>query len=282
MLRRNMSIPSHLVSILGPLSPGQLLPGIGGNNNMRTRIAALAAASAFAITLASVAASAADEARETYVYASYFNCSAGMRADDAVNKLYKGVLDGAVKDGTVGSWGWMARHTGGNWSRIGYYSGSSLKALFAAQAELNKRWGGKDNQQVNEQFGQACQLSEDYIWRAAAGNVGTTRGDAGFSVYYICDSSREDQADALITRVFAPMYDKMVADGQITSWGWLEHIIGGEYRRLATFTAVDNAALLEARGAINKLMMDDPLADAFTDICGSHADYIWNVVAKAP
>ena len=249
---------------------------------MRKKIAALAAASACAMSLAGMSAQAADESKETYVYGSYFRCGAGMQADDAVNATFKGVYDAAVKDGTIGSWGWMAHQTGGDWMRIYYQTGPSIKALYAAADVLDKRTSGKDWDKANKQFNQACGSHEDYIWRSVVGNVGTTRGDAGFSVYYVCDSSREAQADALMKRVFAPAYDKMVADGKITSWGWLEHIIGGKYRRLATFTATDNAALLEARAAIGQSMQDDPLAQAFTGICGSHSDYIWNVVSKGP
>jgi hypothetical protein len=248
---------------------------------MKTRIAALVAVTACTLSVTAMTATAADESKETYVYASYMRCSAGEQADEAMER-FKGAYDGAVKDGTIGGWAWMAHRTGGDWSRIVFHTAPSLKALYAAADELNKRTSGKDWDKANKQFNQACGSHEDYIWRSVVGNVGTTRGDAGFSVYYVCDSSREAQADALMKRVFAPAYDKMVADGKITSWGWLEHIIGGKYRRLATFTATDNAALLEARAAIGQSMQDDPLAQAFTGICGSHSDYIWNVVSKGP
>lgn len=248
---------------------------------MKTRIAALVAATACTLSVTAMTATAADESEETYVYASYMRCSAGEQADEAMER-FKGAYDGAVKDGTIGGWAWMAHRTGGDWSRIVFHTAPSLKALYAAADELNKRTSGKDWDKANKQFNQACGSHEDYIWRSVVGNVGTTRGDAGFSVYYVCDGSRESQADALMKRVFAPAYDKMVADGKITSWGWLEHIIGGKYRRLATFTATDNAALLEARAAIGQSMQNDPLAQAFTGICGSHSDYIWNVVSKGP
>lgn len=248
---------------------------------MKTRIAALVAVTACTLSVTAMTATAADESKETYVYASYMRCSAGEQADEAMEQ-FKGAYDGAVKDGTIGGWAWMAHRTGGDWSRIVFHTAPSLKALYAAADELNKRTSGKDWDKANKQFNQACGSHEDYIWRSVVGNVGTTRGDAGFSVYYVCDGSREAQADALMKRVFAPAYDKMVADGKITSWGWLEHIIGGKYRRLATFTATDNAALLEARAAIGQSLQDDPLAQAFTGICGSHSDYIWNVVSKGP
>jgi hypothetical protein len=250
---------------------------------MKQGIAAVAAASALAVSLSAGIASAQEQPAEVYVYGSYFHCGSGQQADDAVDKLYKGVYDAAVKDGTISSWGWLVHNTGGEWMRLAYHTASSQKALFAAMDTLDSRTGGKDNEAVNKQFGQACTSHEDYVWRRVAGNdAAGQRGKVGFSVYYVCDSSREDQADALMKRVFAPVYDKMVADGKLTSWGWLEHIIGGKYRRLATLTAADRGALLEARAALVQTMQDDPLAANLDGICGSHADYIWEIRNQAP
>jgi hypothetical protein len=33
--------------------------------------------------------------------------------------------------------------------------------------------------------------------------------------------------------------------------------------------------VLEARASVTQAMMDNPLGDTFTDICGSHTDYMW-------
>ena len=79
------------------------------------------------------------------------------------------------------------------------------------------------------EFGKICNSHDDYIWRRVAGNVGTVaRGGAAFSTYYVCDRAARTQADAIVKLVFAPIYDKMVADGKLKSWGWLEHIVGGQ------------------------------------------------------
>jgi hypothetical protein len=78
------------------------------------------------------------------------------------------------------------------------------------------------------------------------------------------------------------MYDKMVADGKLKSWGWLEHIVGGQYRRVATMSATDVKSLMVARGAVVEAFTDNAAADAFTDICDSHTDYIWNVKYSSP
>ena len=108
------------------------------------------------------------------------------------------------------------------------------------------------------------------------------RGSAAFSTYYVCDSRREKQADALVKQVFAPIYDKLIADGKLKSWGWLEHIVGGEYRRLATMSGADMKTVLEARASVNQALMDNPLGDTFTDICGSHTDYMWEIKYSKP
>ena len=86
----------------------------------------------------------------------------------------------------------------------------------------------------------------------------------------------------MVDSQFAPMHDKLVGDGKLTSWGWAEHIIGGKYRRLATMTAPTMEALIAAREAIVAAAEHDPLNEVFTSICGSHQDYIWNVKDQGP
>jgi hypothetical protein len=250
-------------------------------------MAALAAASALACLATSTPASAQEEKR-TYVYAYYFHCDAAKlsQADDAVNKLYKPVYDAGVADGTIKAWAWAAHNVGGEWMRLGYHTGPSLKAVIDANNTLDSRTNtktNKENAKLDKSFNEACGTHEDYIWASVAGkDVQGHRGNATFSTYYVCDSSREKQADALVKRVFAPMYDKMVADGKLVSWGWFEHMLGGKYRRLATMTAANVDALLEARMAIGKMLENDPLGEDFSGICGSHQDYMWDLKVQAP
>jgi hypothetical protein len=249
---------------------------------VKTKIAAVAA-SALLCSLTGAAAMAAEETPEVYIYGSYFTCQGGMQADEAVKGSFKAVYDAAVADGTIKTWGWLQHHTGGTWSRVLYHTGPSQKAIMAALGTLDSRTSGEVFEAANKQFNQACGGHEDYIWRGVTGNdVRGDRGKVGLSVYYVCDVGREAQADALVKRVFAATYDKLVADGKLKAWGWWEHIVGGKYRRLATMTAADMSSLMEARAAIVQAMNDDPLADAFTDICGPHQDYLWNVMFQAP
>ncbi len=93
---------------------------------------------------------------------------------------------------------------------------------------------------------------------------------------------REDESDSLVKQVFAPVYDRMVTDGTLKSWGWNEHIVGARYRRLATITAADVGALMKARAAIVAAMDKNPLQHTFDTICGSHADYIWEIKSETP
>ena len=81
-------------------------------------------------------------------------------------------------------------------------------------------------------FSQICSSHEDYIWQAVEG-IGSgepteQRGAAGFSIYMSCDMNREDRADELFRDVIAPVFNKHVGDGELTSWNWLQQFVGGK------------------------------------------------------
>jgi hypothetical protein len=217
------------------------------------------------------------EAPESYIYASYFVCDVTKqdRADEIVRTKDAPVYDAAVKDGTITGWGWLAHHTGGQWRRILYSSATSMEALFAAQAKINE---ARDD---SSEFGSICNSHDDYVWHSKAGSGGNVlaseRGKVGLSAYHICKMSEEDKADELVKTVFGPVYEAHVGDGKLRSWGWSEHIVGGKYRRLATFTADDLPALFKARASIFEALEDNDKADEFSKICGSHSDYIWEI-----
>ncbi len=236
---------------------------------------------ALAVALPSgLSAQEEEEKKETYIYATYFYCkSSGFDAIDAAMAEHTApVYDAAVKDGTIGGWGWLAHHTGGKWSRLFYHVSDSMDGLFAAQATMAER--SKDLPDGG--FMEACSSHEDYIWQAE-NNSGLMdkRGDAAMSVYYVCDISREERADEIVNEVMAPLYDKAVKEGKITSWGWSSHVVGGKYRKLGTMTGESFPALLKARGEILQALYgdgDNPLANEFSQICGSHSDYLWRIL----
>ena len=255
---------------------------------MRIIITALAAAATLTCLAASSRADAQAEANPVYIATTYYHCNNATveQADGAITKTYKPALDSMITEKSVASWGWLGHNTGGEWSRAGYWTGPSIQVVQAAAATLDRKVdvkGNKEHAKSEKAFNEACSSGEDYIWHVLAGNDARGhRGKEAFSVYYVCDLSRETQADALMKRVFTPMYDKLVAEGKLTSWAWAEHIVGGKYRRLATMTAPTLDALMTVRESIAAASEHDPLEDVFNSICGSHADYIWDVKEQGP
>ena len=58
----------------------------------------------------------------------------------------------------------------------------------------------------------------------------------------------------------------------------LTHVVGGKYRRLSTMTAVDFKTLLRVRGEIFEELDKRLAGNEFVEICGSHSDYLWEVL----
>lgn len=220
---------------------------------------------------------------ESYVYATYFYCDAAQEqaADALVEKNTVPIYDAAVEDGTITGWGWLAHHTGGQWRRIQYHTSDTVEGLLASQETIGERIAEAGS--ADDGFSQICSSHDDYIWKREAGSTQQVeRGPAALSVYEVCSFSGEQRAKEIVKTVFAPVFDKAVADGKLTSWGWNSHVLGGEYRVLQTMTAKDNATLMSARSDILETLYDDDSAAAaaaneYGDICTSHADYLWRV-----
>ena len=256
---------------------------------MRIIKALLAGIALSALSFASVAQE--EEAPERFTYATYYECSGGgplsipdeAIADDAER------LDGLVDDGTLAHWGWLAHHTGGNWQRIFYHQADSLEALLDGSDAINNRGDDDDADAAADDdaddgpgFGAVCNRHNDYIWQVENGSSLDERGAAGFSVYHVCDSSREERADEIVDTHVAPILNGLVEDGSLTSWGWSSHVVGGRFRRLQTMTATDHKGMLAARGkAIDAIYADDSaMGIEFDDICGEHVDYMWDIISE--
>ncbi|MGH6891370.1 MAG: hypothetical protein ACREEP_03840 [Dongiaceae bacterium] len=230
------------------------------------------------------AASAEDKPKESYTYATYHVCDLNQqdRADEIFGQLDKPILDAAVADGTITAYGFNAHNTGGRWRRVHYYMAPSVQELLDAGKKIGDQVEAK-NKKLSDEYSKICNAHDDYIWHRLGGTIGgTAPGGAAFSTYFVCDGTRETEADALVKQVFGPVYDKLVADGKLKSWGWLEHIVGGQFRRLATMSAPDMKTLMEARGAVVQALEDNALGDTFTEICDSHADYMWEIRFSNP
>ena len=220
-----------------------------------------------------------EEQAENYTYATYFYCDTSTEdsTDTYAKETMAPAYNAALEAGEITSWGWLSHHTGGKWRRIQYHGAPSVAALLSAQETISARFDDED-----AGIGASCKSHDDYIWKGEASSGGTERGPAGMSVYFVCTMTREERADELVNTLFAPLYNKAVADGQLASWGWLSHIMGGKYRRLLTMTGADHGSLMAARGSILNAMDELEGADEFTEICGSHSDYLWNIEIENP
>ena len=247
-------------------------------------IKTLAATIALTIMAMSCVAQEDDEGPEIFTYASYFYCPGGplSRVDEIIAEDADR-MDGFVDDGTISGWGWLAHHTGGQWRRLFYFQADSTDALLDASDAIEDR-GDDDDADADEDeglsFNEICNGHDDYIWQVESGTIGVDRGKAGFSVYHVCDISREERADEIIDELVAPILNQYVEDGKLTSWGWSSHSVGGRFRRLQTMTAADHKSLLNARNeAIDAIYADDnELGMEFSDICGPHVDYMWDII----
>ena len=241
---------------------------------------------ALCVLLLPVIAMAQEEEQEPgFVYATYMYCDLSKQwlADKVVEDAYKPVYDKMVDEGVIGAWGWLSHHTGGKWRKILYTSAPTMDALFDAQEALGKAMR-EEAPMARATVASICTTHDDYIWRGVAGSPpGETRGKVGFSVYFVCDMSREDRADEIVEKHIGPIYDAHMGEGKLTSWGFQEHIVGGKYRRLATMTAKDVKTLMKTRGEIMQAMGEiEEQAGEFSEICNSHSDYIWNILHEKP
>ncbi len=226
-----------------------------------------------------------DEESSIYTYATYLYCNTGKEdAADADAAKNAAVMDKLVEDGAIAGWGWMAHHTGGQWRRIRYHNATSLEGAFDGLGAINEALTAA-NSEDDAGDGGACPRHDDYIWKSESGGGNEDgRGEIGFSVYLACDVTRETRADEIVDEHVAPIMNKLVEDGALSSWGWSSHVIGGKYRRLQTTTAPDLKTLLAGRAAaLSQIYGDDnEMGAELADICGHHADYIWNVVHETP
>jgi hypothetical protein len=173
----------------------------------------------------------------------------------------------------------MRYHTGGEWRRIRWLGTDSIDAAVASMGKfgeaMEKAYGddGPD-------MGGSCSSHDDYIWKVEAGTTGKDRGKVGISVYFSCKATEEARADEIVKENFAPVYDKLVEEGKLASWGWQSHVVGGWLRRLHTMTAADFETLMAARAeALATTYAEDNEAGAeFAGTSGGHQDYLWGIV----
>ncbi len=230
-----------------------------------------------------------EEAPRLYSYATYSECalSGQWRADEIAESLFDPAYDAALSEGKISGWGYLAHHTGGKWRRLRYHTAPSTDALLDALDWIREKID-ESNARAAAEYSKICSAHDDYIWRWVAGSGATPglqeRGSAAFGVYYQCDMAKEERADELVKETFAAAYDRQVEKGNLASWGWAQHWVGGKWRRLETMSGADHKTVLKARDAIIAELLEkqDEATKEFNSICSSHQDYLWEIRMEKP
>ncbi len=215
-----------------------------------------------------------------YLYATYLECDpATVGAVDSGRAGVNDALNAHVDGGDIIGWGWNAHHTGGTWDRVAYFLAPTLDALLTFQDSWQAEYG-RDHAASRDAARRSCPEHVDFIWRQIASSTGGragARAPASYSTYFACDRARLERADEIMLAT-APAMNAMVADGSLTSWRWLSHVLGGNFARLLVLDGPTHAGVVNANIRMSESGDADDMAE-FTDICGSHQDYLWAVDA---
>lgn len=254
----------------------------------RRSLVALAVALLLAASLPEATSAQDDPA--PVVYASYFQCEPGSmaRASEIILDSWGPIAQAHIDSGDIMAWGSLTHHTGGEWSRAVYHVAADAATMLETLDEMGAEWNEADPEAV-EEFWDACDEHEDYVWTRVAGSqaptdLATERPAYGMSVYWTCDEASEPVADLIAEHVWAEYWDAQVAAGLIDSWGWLAHYMGDKYRRLLVVDGASHTDLLQARTNVIQAMGESSaaLATQFNNVCNGHVDYLWNIEAAAP
>ena len=242
------------------------------------------------VVLAVAGTSRAQENPVAYVYASYFICDpAGeARADEIIARNFKPHYDAAVESGHLVSWSWLAHFVGGEWRRALVIAATNMDDLLDSSGALGEVIEDT-TPEAGRAFTEVCPEHVDYVWESIPGIssavIGGERGPAGFSMYFDCDVSREERIDELMREVFAPVYNRYVENGGLTSWAWLKHNVGGTHRRLLTMTGDDHKLLARTRASMQEVFGERRNERAMREaaqICHTHEDYMWDIRQETP
>lgn len=225
-----------------------------------------------------------------FAYVTYFECDPAResRADEIIERSFAPHYNAAVEGGDILSWSWLGHFVGGKYRRVLVLTASNIDDILAAAGALGEAIE-ENTPEAGRVFTDVCPVHEDYIWETVPGvgdaAVGAQRGEAGFSIYLDCDVNREDQVDELVRDTIGPFYDGYVESGGLTTWTWLKHNVGGQWRRLMSMTAVDHNRMLKTRKALEGDFASGRAKRALTElneICPDHVDYMWDVLIEVP
>ncbi len=212
------------------------------------------------------------------IIAQYFTCDQAREdvADQIFRDVFASVYDSHVEAGDITAWSWNQHLLGGAWRRLLFFRAPTRDAALEAWGKINE----ETDDLANNRFLDICPSHDDYIWSSVASQTAADAGENRVNVatYLVCDISREDRADEIVTEVFAPVWEEHVRAGDIAGWYWNVHDMGGRFRRLLGFIGADAASVMNGRDVIFNALQSGH-ADAleeFTSICSEHVDYVWN------
>jgi hypothetical protein len=225
------------------------------------------------------------DAPTTLIFGTYYRCTQGQeeRADVLFNEHMAPLFKAEVAAGRLGAYGWGHHWLGGDWRRLQYISGPDLDKLIDARDAVIAKMQTAEHAKAIAEFDSICSSHDDYLWSTVASSqsatdVGRVRSAVGMSTYYVCGSG-ESEADAIMKSAIAPILNRHVKEGKIASWSWLEHRMGGKYRRVLVTDSSDHKSAMRLWGTlVGAIQKEQPdLFARFGEICDSHSDYIWDM-----
>ena len=239
-------------------------------------------------TLCLGSASAQDDPT-TYIFGEYYSCDQNRElfADILAERVFGPVYQKHVEAGHLTGWGWLGHRVGSKWRRLLFYTANDLKTLLETRDKIIEEFQGKLAEE-NREFTSICSDHDDLIWASVAEGPTADQlqnlGTMTYSTYYVCDQTRQERADEIVKELLTPAINKLVEAGEIKSWGWYSHVIGGRFRRLMTHSGMSHAALIDAVTKYNQAAAEEneAMADEFTQICNSHVDYLWARLLPKP
>lgn len=279
-------LPDCYIYSKGFLFRGPVSQGVAMNRG----IICITVAAGVLLSFATLSHAQEETTTSAIIYATYFECNPAdeARADEIVKRNYAPHYDAAVEAGEIASWSWLSHFVGGKWRRVLIITATNMDDLLDASGALGEILA-ESTPEAGRVFTEVCDVHEDYIWTNVEGvgsaALGEERGAAGFSMYFECDQSREAKADELVQEFFGPIYDQQMADGGLISWAWLQHNVGGDWRRLLTTTSSDHKTAMHTRAKIVTALGERRVVRAqreFNEICSRHHDYMWDIQLETP
>ena len=225
---------------------------------------------------------------QNFIIGEYFVCDVTREnfADVLVEKALGPIYQRHVDSGELNGWGWLRHNYGGRWRRLLFATGNDLDTMMAARTAILEEQQTENPDDFRE-FMSICGSHDDLIWSQTAGQEATTPDNLGpvsYSTYYACNQAGQARADEIVQQLFAPHINALVESGQITTWSWYSHVIGGRFRRLMTYSGMSHSELIDAVNTYSGAASaeNQAMANEFNQICSSHQDYLWERVLPNP